>query len=235
MRWRESLIARCCRRATRRSGLVLVVAAVLLAVCVRAQGGRQDDRFSPEPVEVRIGGSVYAIPRNYLVHVSRNALAKDTDVVVLLRALWPGLEPLSPDNAQLWKRRQPERQINIGLLIPPRDGYSHIRGLMELRRTEPEHVEYGLTRYRFLHFDYFASSDPKQREPDGDPITLRCQDFPESTKAHFEVERNCIVEYPLTDGVGLHYRFFMVNLEHWREIDAAVRSLVDSFRQREPS
>ena len=25
MRWRESLIARCCRRATRRSGLVLVV------------------------------------------------------------------------------------------------------------------------------------------------------------------------------------------------------------------
>ena len=111
MRWRESLIARCCRRATRRSGLVLVVAAVLLAVCVRAQGGRQDDRFSPEPVEVRIGGSVYAIPRNYLVHVSRNALAKDTDVVVLLRALWPGLESLSPDNAQLWKRRQPERQI----------------------------------------------------------------------------------------------------------------------------
>ena len=111
MRWRESLIARCCRRATRRSGLVLVVAALLLALCVRAQSGRQDDRFSAESVEVRIGGSVYAIPRNYLVNVSRNALAKDTDVVVLLRALWPGLESLSPDNAQLWKRRQPERQI----------------------------------------------------------------------------------------------------------------------------
>ena len=231
MRWRESLIARCCRRATQRSGLVLVVAAVLLALGVRAQGGRQDDRFSPEPVEVRIGNSVYAIPRNYLLYVSTAIDGKTANIV--MQALWPGLEPLREDNAHLWDRRRPERQIHFLLMRQARDGYRQLQGLAELRKIEPERVEFGLARYRSHLVEYYAVDDLPRHRPDGKPIALKCFDFPERTKVRFEVERNCIVEYPLDDGVGLHYRFFMVNLEHWREIDIAVRALVDGFRQRD--
>ena len=110
---------------------MLAVAAALLALGVHARSDHQDARFSPEPVEVRIGGSVYAIPRNYLVYVS-TAIDGETANIVM-RALWPGLEPLRPDNGHPWKRRQPERQIHFGLMRRPRDGYSQHRGLAELR------------------------------------------------------------------------------------------------------
>ncbi len=205
----------------------VVVAAALLVLCVRADGGLPGDPFSPEPVEVLIGPSVYAIPRNYLVHVSTDFDGETGSVV--MRALWPGLEPLRRDNALLWERRQPERQIHFGLMRRPRDGYRELRGLAELRKIEPEQVEFGLTRYRSHLVEYYAGDEPEHRSPNGSPVALKCFDYPENTKTRFEVERNCIVEYPLNDRVGLHYRFFMINLEHWREIDQSMRTLIEGF------
>ena len=231
MRWRESLIARCGRRATRRSGLVLVAAAVLLALGVRAQGGRQDDRFSPEPVEVRIGNSVYAISRNYLLYVSTAIDGKTANIV--MRALWPGLEPLREDNAHLWDRRRPERQIHVLLMRQPRDGYRQLRGLTELRKVETEPFGYRLMRYRSKLIEYYVDAISERQRPNGDPVTINCADYPESTKAVFDVRRSCTVEYPLGDGVGLHYRFFMVNLDEWVAIDQSIRALVEGFRQEE--
>jgi hypothetical protein len=229
MRWRKGLIARFWRWTPRRSGLVLVVAATLLAMRVHADSGLTSDWFSPEPVEVRIGTSVYAIPRNYLVHVSTAIDGKTANIV--MRALWPGLEPLRPDNAHLWDRRQPKQQIHFGLMRQPRDGYSQLQGFVRLRRARAEPADFGLTRYRSHLTEYYVGEGIELRRPDGSPVALRCRDYPDKTKAIFEVERACIVEYPLSDGVGLHYRFFMVNLEQWRGIDQAVRRLVDGFRR----
>jgi hypothetical protein len=48
---------------------------------------------------VRINRSIYAIPRNCLVYVSEGFEGKTANVA--LRALWPGLEPLSPDHVDL--------------------------------------------------------------------------------------------------------------------------------------
>lgn len=59
------------------------------------RSGGLPDWFSPEPFEVAINGSVYAVPGNYLVHVAKDHRGL-TDVVTL-RALWPGLEPLRRD------------------------------------------------------------------------------------------------------------------------------------------
>ena len=64
------------------------------------------------------------------------------------------------------------------------------------------------------------------------PIALKCWDYSDETKHLFEVERNCIVEYPMVDEVGLRYEFFMANLSGWREIDIAVRALVDGFHRQ---
>jgi hypothetical protein len=212
----------------------LVCATVLVAtVAARLIAHPRTDPFSPEPVEVRFGGEVYAIPRNYLVYVSKDIHGETANAV--LRALWPGLEPLSPDNARLWDRRRPKQQIHFGLMRQPRDGYSQIQGLAQLRGVHSQKADFGLTRFRWHLVEYYAGNDPTARRPDGLPIALRCHDFPDSTKASFEVERNCIVEYPLVDGVGLHYRFFMVNMDQWRAIDQAVRALVDGFRCQAPA
>ena len=144
MRWRVTLIARVSAWRRGRFGLA-IVPAVLLVLCVRADGGLSSGWFSPEPIEVRIGASLYVIPRNYLVHVSTAIDGKTANIV--LRALWPGLEPLRPDNNHLWKRRQPKRQIHFGLMRQPRDGYKQLQGFKEFFRPQREPAEFGLTRY----------------------------------------------------------------------------------------
>lgn len=210
---------------------MLAIAAALLLHVWHASGrsGGLPDWFSPEPFEVAVNMSVYAVPGNYLVHVAKDHRGL-TDVVTL-RALWPGLEPLRRDNAHLWERRQPARHVHIALMSRPRDGYGRLRGSARFRGATAESVGHGLTRYRRRLEEYYAAEGSETRAPDGSPIALRCPDQPDETKTRFDVERNCIVEYPLSDGVGLHYHFFMVNLAQWREIDRAVRALVDGFRR----
>lgn len=220
------------RRVCVALALALIAAPILLIAIAREGGRAPDDWFSPEPLEVRVGGSLYAIPRNYLVHVAQNTFSRTPEIVVVLRALWPGLEPLRRDNAHLWERRRPERQIHIVLMSQARDGYSSLKGFLELRGARPEPAGFGLIRYRSGLEELYAGEGAEPRRPDGAPVVLNCPDESEKTRSLFEVERICIVEYPLRDGVGLHYRFFMVNLARWREIDRAVRGLVDSFRRR---
>lgn len=106
-----------------------------------------------------------------------------------------------------------------------------MRGFARLRNARPGPAAYGLIRYRSRLEEYYAGEGPEGVTPAGSPIALKCFDYTDGLKARFEVERNCIVEYPLSDGVGLHYRFFMVNLAQWREIDRAARALVDGFRR----
>ena len=79
--------------------------AYALGVCIgavtlgyAAAGG---DRFSTELVEVDIGAG-YLIPRNYIVNIAPDA--EDPELVTM-RALWPGLEPLTEENTYLWERR----------------------------------------------------------------------------------------------------------------------------------
>jgi hypothetical protein len=234
-RWWAAIIggASGARRRVRVALALALVAAPILLVAIAREGGRSPaDWFSPEPLEVRVGGSLYAVPRNYLVHVAENTFSRTPEIVVVLRALWPELEPLRHDNAHFWERRQPERQIHIGLLVPPRDGYGSLQGFVQLRGARPEPAGFGLTRYRSGLEEFYVAEGSELRRPDGVPIVLKCPDESEKTRSLFEVERICIVEYPLSDGVGLHYRFFMINLAHWREIDRAVRSLVGGFRRR---
>lgn len=200
-----------------------------MVVLGRGQSRSSADWFSPEPLEVRINGRLYAIPRNYLVYISSDVYGEPENAV--LRALWPGLEPLRPDNVHLWERRLPERQIHIVLLRRPRHGYDMLRGFIQLRGARPEAADFGLIRYRSRLEEYYTGDGSESVAPDGSSIVLRCWDYSGRVKASFEVERNCIVEYPLSDGVGLHYRFFMANLDQWREIDRTVRSLVESFRR----
>jgi hypothetical protein len=63
------------------------------------------------------------------------------------------------------------------------------------------------------------------------PVVFKFNDYSEETKQLFQVERSCIVQYALKDGTSLYYRFFMVNLAQWREIEQGARGLVEGFRR----
>ena len=215
--------------------VVVPLLLIALAASLWHAVPRAGDRFSPDLVEVEIGGG-YLIPRNYIVN---NAPSAEDPELVTMRALWPGLEPLTEANAHLWERRLAERQIHIAILERPRDGHRQLLGLIRNLRLlldlelKPEPNDFGLMRYSYRLQRRFVPIETSYRAPDGSPVVLKCNDATESVKRNFAFEQICIVEYQLRDGAGLYYRFFMVNLAQWREIDQAVRGLVDGFRRVE--
>lgn len=101
--WFLPVLATRARNRPRVAPAVVLVAAVPLFLMVPARGSEDslpNHRFSTGLAEVPISGSVYAIPRNYLVHVAKDHRGKTG--VIALRAPWPDLEPLRRDNAHLW-------------------------------------------------------------------------------------------------------------------------------------
>ena len=191
-----------------------------------------DDPFATEPVLVEIGERGYVIPRNYIQKITYLAPGQPQERVVL-RVLWPGLEPLTQENRHHWKRREPDRQIKIHIVRRGTDGFVRLQNAIKHRLVEPMPVpyEFGLRKYQRKINRRFTASDNTVTVPEGNPIVLECNDATKKTKELFQFEPLCKVYYRLTDNAWLHYRFFMVNLAQWREIDTAVRTLVDSFRR----
>jgi hypothetical protein len=202
---------------------------VWIAALTLSNTADSGDRFSTELVKVDIGAG-YLIPRNYIVNIAPDA--EDPELVTM-RALWPGLEPLTEDNQRFWERRMPERQIHIAILERARDGYRALQGAIEVGALPeaPEPAPFGLMKYEQGLGRRFVPANQADIEPAGRPVVFKCNDETDSVKRNFAFEPVCIVEYPLNDNSGLYYRFFMVNLEHWREIDSEIRKLVNSFEK----
>ena len=160
-------------------GLGVCIAAVVLGYA--ADGG---DRFSTENVKVDIGAG-YLIPHNYIVNIAPDA---EHPELVTMRALWPGLEPLTEENAQLWERRLPERQIHIAILKRPRDSYRELLGFIRNLRAlleldlKPEPSAFGLMRYANGLERRFVPEDTPYRAPGGSPIVFKCNDAADSVR-----------------------------------------------------
>ena len=191
------------------------------------------DPFATYPFLVELGERGYVIPRNYIQKITYLAPGRPLERVVM-RLLWPGLEPLTQENRHHWKRREPDKQITVHIVRRGRDGYRGLQGGIDeglFRRHSSAYELHGLVMYRWNYYRRFLSTDTDFLTPNGTPLVFTCNDTDDETKARFDFEPICRVEYWLSDGVGLYYRFFMVNLAQWREIDTAVRALVDSFRR----
>ena len=192
-----------------------------------------DDPFATEPVLVELGERGYVIPRNYIQKITYLAPGRPLERVVM-RLLWPGLEPLTQENRHHWKRREPDKQITVHIVRRGRDGYRGLQGGIDeglFNRHPSAYEPHGLVMYRWNYYRRFLSTDTDFLTPNGTPLVFTCNDTDDETKARFDFEPICRVDYWLSDGAGLRYKFFMVNLAQWREIDAAVRALVDSFRR----
>ena len=96
-------------------------------------------------------------------------------------------------------------------------------------------ASYGLLEYSRAFQDgsmtrFFVAEDAAYATPQKRPLVFNCSDHTSNAaKSMFDVEILCISEYRLEDNAWIKIHFFMVNLESWREIDAAVRRLINNF------
>ena len=191
-----------------------------------------DDPFATEPVLVELGERGYVIPRNYIQKITYLAPGRPLERVVM-RLLWPGLEPLTQENRHHWKRREPDKQITVHIVRRGTDGFVRLQNAIEFELVNPvpENYLHGLNKYHRKLRRLFTPAENNHTTVEGNPLVFKCNDATTRTKDLFDFEPLCQVDYRLSDGAWLYYRFFMVNLAQWREIDTAVRALVDSFRR----
>ena len=154
----------------------------------------------------------------------------------MMQALWPGLEPFGLEivNVRAEHMSTQEfigRHVFISLEASPRS-LSNFVNIVEARNLVGEDGPFGLTRY-WSPFRTFVASEPAYVTPTGRPLVLLCSKLPKSVKKQFKnATPMCITSYPFAEGAeGVYYRYYFVNLAHWREIDSAIRSLIRSFQR----
>lgn len=190
------------------------------------------DPYDTRLIDVTIGDG-YQIPRNYLRKI--NTSANDgRQTMAIMDVLWPGLEPRTPENERYRKRRHPKKWVTIHINDQPAEGYKMLQNAIRMGSAPADFMpaDHGLVLHAKGRIRRFVVTDPAYRTPSGLPLVISCPDTWEETKQRFDVAYICTVDYRLKDGAGLYYRFFMVNLEHWREIDRAIRELIQYFRRQ---
>ena len=234
-------------RPTRRHWVLVGLAAAgllalhALAASLVLSGDPADPERARELVHLRVGSHAYAIPRGYISAIRRG---EDGEVTrVMMRGIWPEMDPLSAADSRNWQRRHPERQIIFHLAARPRLGHKRVAAHRTRLKSSHEQYRYGLVRYISpilrSHWLLMPAAET-YTDPTGRPLGLLCLSCPkkysENSMINPEVrkilEPYVHVDYALFEGAeGIHYRYFFVNIAEWREIDGTIRDLVDGFRQ----
>jgi hypothetical protein len=181
------------------------------------------------PIHMEIGESRFVIPENYTQYPrARRGGPRDS---VSLYAIFPTFEPYSVRHDRLFYENEPDNPIiyfEIHLARLPMTEEERIDQIYRerLAGTDGEELGYGLTQYAFSEDSSYADEDLFLGEDeDGKQIAFIC------TKISTVVPSpSCRREMELSDGLQLSYRFKRAHLERWREIDAGLVNLVDSFR-----
>jgi hypothetical protein len=218
------------RRSLERAALLVLVAfAAASAWPVRGAG------TSADIVAIDINEQHFAIPGDYIA-----SLAHDTHgsvKLVRLTVFWPTMEPLANRAPQELELPGPQG-INVLLRKRPRDGYKMLQSTIK-RGWLDENYEAGPFGLRAYVKDHerrqrttrrYVPADTDVRTPNGDPIVFNCDDhFSRNAQESMDIEPICDVHYVIAPGVGLTYWFYRKNLQSWREIDGAIRELIQSF------
>jgi hypothetical protein len=187
-------------------------------------------------VEVTVGSNHYAIPSSYILAVRRDK--EDGPVTrVMMRALLPDLDPngmeLIKDVAEKMTVEEfIERHIFISLESNPRQSSRFLEGSIRDRRQREE-TSIGLTKYTLGPLRTFVTTEPAHSTPLGKPFVIGCPKLPKGAKKNFKhATPVCSTSYPFAEKAeGVYYRYYIVNLPKWREIDLAVRALLKSFQR----
>lgn len=180
-------------------------------------------------IDVVIGGVRHRIPENY----TRFAYARRGGVQdrVELYALLPDLVPYSPSRAAAFQNNAADSRVllfELSVYQAKLSETEQFRKVFLKLVTDPEGARgpYGLRRYEFdpstgyRDEELFVSEDEE-----GEVTVIRC-----FKPAPDILSPTCRRDLRLSEEIGLSYRFKRAYLSDWRDIDAGVRRLAQSFR-----
>ena len=210
---------------------LLVAAGMLLDAGINAYRthltvtGLTDD---PTPVDLAVAGESLSIPANMLRSARTRQGGPVESATLVLR--WPQLEGYSDATADAFKDGAPSAPI-VYATISARDTPLDATGRLEdvyarFFVDKPVAAPEGLVGRR-LNPDsgyqgeivFFAPSEPR-------PFVARC--LAEATP---EIPATCMRDVNFGRGLSLLYRFNRDRLEDWRDLDAGMQKLAESFRR----
>ena len=182
------------------------------------------------PVALTVGTMRFRIPANYVLLASARRGGNLREVA--LAAMLPRLDGYSLASAKDFAGNTPESPI-VNLRI--RSGQAPLPEAQRLDRIyrlqvddpEGERQADGLTRFSFRQESGYRGQELFTGAIDGQPIVILCDRVAADTPAP-----NCLRDVPFGEGLGLSYRFKRAHLGRWRDIDSAVRGLVNGFVER---
>jgi hypothetical protein len=182
------------------------------------------------PVALTIGPTRFRIPANYVQLASARRGGPLSEVS--LAAMLPRLDGFSLATAKDFVAHSPESPIvtmQIRQGPPPLPEAERLERIyrLQIADSQGERQGDGLMRYSFRQESGYRAQELFTGTIDGQPTVILCDRVAADTPAP-----NCMRDVPFGNGLGLSYRFKRAHLARWREIDTAVRGLVNGFIER---
>ncbi|VAW85068.1 hypothetical protein MNBD_GAMMA16-2329 [hydrothermal vent metagenome] len=204
----------------------------------QAAHGLSADLFDINPFEVRLNGRLFRIPRGYVSTVitySSTVIRHGHANHVSLFTYWPDFKTQSVENI---RERRPRFKDQIKFYITSGVDKESLLFLEEnrlekhLKRTEWRRIEQkptlGLVIYKAKAKGYrwgsltYVPIDESWRTPNGNRFSLNCQNIHDTN----DMPSECEASYRLKNNVHLSYYFHGKHVEHWQEIDRAIREIM---------
>jgi len=195
------------------------------------QGNVPSPTASAETADLRVDGVLFRVPANYTKY-RRSRYSGDHEDVPM-HALLPNLSPWSPGDAAAFASNAPNARVIHFTLTVDRGPLTYeqkfdrgIRPAAENEAGEPG--PFGLTQYKFgpgtnyEHTEWFTA-----KLDNGTELVMRCD-----ASANPDFGSSCMRVTRLPDNVSLTYKFKRTHLAQWKQIEAGVMGLVDSFRPK---
>jgi hypothetical protein len=224
-----------------RSGIFVPAVAVLMTLCLSAAvlayyfaagamrfgGELPQPTDATRPVSLTIGSTRFRIPANYIVLASERRGGALNEVT--LAAMLPRLDAYSLAVAEEYAGNAPDSPIVHLRIQRERVPLPEPERLERIYRLQFEDAEGEAQPDGSRRFSFRAGSGYRGQELfagiiDGRQIALLCDRVTATTPSP-----NCIRDIPFGAGLGLSYRFKRAHIAQWREIDSAVKTLLNGF------
>lgn len=230
--------------AQQRSGLFALAVAFFITACLSAavlayyfgpgppglSGELPEPTDATRPVALSVGSARFRIPANYIVMTSarRGGVLSEVSIAAML----PRLDGYSLASAKDFGGNPPDSPIvNLRFRsgrvpLPEAERLDRIYRLL-VENPEGEALPEGLTRFSFRQDSGYAGQELLAGVIEDQPIVMLCDRLSADTPSP-----NCLRDIPFGEGVALSYRFKRALLAQWREIDTAVKELVNGFVEK---
>ena len=211
-----------------RRRLRILVASCLLLVQLHAPDALADlfeNRMSMDKtlVEFTVGPTRYRIPRNYIYKM--DDWSGGVQRLVSLRVQYPGFAAYSGETAACFTKHAPCQLIEIHILLPDSGltEYTFLGNRRFFQSEMPEKTESGYDWYKSgpetARLDFYRKQLPDRL------LVFMCQPFQNRGMP----DGTCGTIIRIQSGGQLSYSFPLRHLGDAEQLDAGVRSLVESF------